>query len=164
MRIAATQYALSSRSLEIYLSGCLGVNGNHCPGCHNPELWSFDKGIPFEEFDWKFLDKSSNMVDNVLIMGGEPTDQPKEDLLRLIRFFKDNGLVVALFTRREIDEIDYEILESIDCLKTGAYDETKKGSFPKTFLLKRSRIFDLSSENQKVFNKGEIEEWLSTRK
>ena len=54
MNIIQTQYTLKRKSLEIYKSGC---RGPHCKGCHNPETWEFNQGIPWREYKQRVFDK-----------------------------------------------------------------------------------------------------------
>ena len=69
---------------EIYLSGCHG----YCEGCHSPHTHDFSTGLDLNDRltmsnlmgDIKFrYDKGE--VDNIVIIGGEPLDQPENELL-----------------------------------------------------------------------------------
>lgn len=58
-------------SVTVFVQGC----PHHCPGCHNPGTWDFDKGIPFTEGTLIEIVKSLNsngVKRNLCIMGGEP--------------------------------------------------------------------------------------------
>lgn len=58
-------------SVSFFTQGC----PHHCPGCHNPETWDFEKGL---EFTPEILDKiiyqlnAQNIPRNFCLMGGEP--------------------------------------------------------------------------------------------
>lgn len=123
MNIASTQYTLETKSLEIYISGC---NPPHCDGCHNQELWDFFIGNEYNDIYKKRLMKKikifSSLIDNIMIMGGEPLFSP--ELKNLLTDIKGYGNI-WLFTRFEIDEIPDDIKELCDYIKTGKYDETK---------------------------------------
>ena len=58
-------------SVSFFAQGC----PHRCPGCHNPETWSFDGGL---EFTPEVLENiiqgltAQNIKRNLCIMGGEP--------------------------------------------------------------------------------------------
>lgn len=123
MKIAGTQFTLKTKSFEIYVSGCAG--NPHCKGCHNPETWDFSIG---DEFDDKLKEQISNkitsfnnIIENIMIFGGEPLDQKKEDLVELLSFLSTFNKKIWLFTRYEKDEIDKDILQQLDYVKCGRY-------------------------------------------
>lgn len=72
--------------VTLWVSGC----SIRCPGCHNSELWDFNKGYEFTE---ETIDCIVSLVNNpnisgLTICGGEPLDQDisgKMDLLSLMR-------------------------------------------------------------------------------
>ena len=112
MHIAATQYTLNNEALEIYLSGCSGIDGEHCKNCHNPELWDYSVGtLCNENVSEKIKEKIINntgLIKRVMIMGGEPLDQDSDELLKFINDIRVEGIEYWLFTRREIEEIPTE--------------------------------------------------------
>lgn len=80
MNIDGTETNLRHKALEIYISGC---KPPHCAGCHNPELWDFSKGDPWQEAIRLLGDKisalkESGLVEIVWLLGGEPLDQDEE--------------------------------------------------------------------------------------
>lgn len=125
MNILACEYSLKHKALELYVAGC---KGPHCPGCHNPETWSFDQGVPFDtvtkvEIETKIKD-FAHLIDHVWVLGGEPLDQDHkalEELLSFLRGFRP----VWLFTRHELDEVPESILRHCSYVKTGRYDKDK---------------------------------------
>lgn len=120
MRILATQYTLENKSLDIYVSGC---NANpKCAGCHNPESWDFNCGelYNFEDIQNKVL-MFDALIDNIMIMGGEPLDNSSGELINLLYDIDSLGKQVWLFTRYELDEVPEEVLYLCDYIKTGAY-------------------------------------------
>lgn len=57
--------------VSIYLQGC----PHHCPGCFNPETWSFSGGTPWSEeaMDEVLIALTANGIHRDLcILGGEP--------------------------------------------------------------------------------------------
>ena len=88
MRILATQYTLNNKAFEIYTSGCSG-NPHYCVGCHSPETWDFEQGsyLTEEYFKEKIESKLKDfdtIINNIMIFGGEPLDNSKEDLYFLL--------------------------------------------------------------------------------
>ena len=120
MNIAATQYNLPHKALEIYLSGC---NGPHCPGCHNTELWNFDVGEDINKALERLLiklERDGDMIQEVWVLGGEPLDQELTQLLVLLSNIPKHFRIV-LFTRYELSDVPYSVLVYADLIKTGAY-------------------------------------------
>lgn len=132
MKLAATQYSLQFRALEIYISGCDGFcdtinceyinNGIGAARCHNPELWDFDIGSDSRDpIFLKALEEKihhfDDLINYIFIFGGEPLLQNRKDLYDfLMTIFKYNKRVV-LFTRfsegqRDIEEL-YPLLYAI---------------------------------------------------
>jgi anaerobic ribonucleoside-triphosphate reductase activating protein len=127
MRIVSTQYSLSTNSYEIFVAGC---KEHPCIGCNNPELWNPNIGdeLTEEKYDeLKFkISESIEIIDNFYILGGEPLEQPKEDVIKLIDFLAQFKKPIWLFTRFELKEIDKEILNKLDYVKTGKYTKSKE--------------------------------------
>ena len=72
-------------SVSLWTQGC----PHRCPGCHNPETWSFDGGYEDEtnEIRGKIVKAicANNMQRNFSILGGEPLcEQNKEDVLNIL--------------------------------------------------------------------------------
>lgn len=82
-------------SSVIFCSGC----NFDCPYCHNPDLVA-DRATCPDNVDtnalYRFLDQRRNLLDGVVVSGGEPTLQP--DLLDLCRRIKDLGFPIKLDT------------------------------------------------------------------
>ena len=125
-------------SLSVYFSGC----HFHCPGCHNPEAWDFDYGEEFtEEKLYEILTKlrKNGVCRKLSILGGEPLcDENLYDVGALISKVKikypDTKIYLwtgytyeELLERKErADGILQSILDTIDVLIDGRYDETKR--------------------------------------
>ena len=72
-------------SVSLWTQGC----PHRCPGCHNPETWSFDGGYEDEtnEIRGKIVKAicANNTQRNFSILGGEPLcEQNKEDVLTIL--------------------------------------------------------------------------------
>jgi anaerobic ribonucleoside-triphosphate reductase activating protein len=123
MNILGTQYTLENKSLDIYVAGCSG--SPHCEGCHNPESWNFNQG---EKYDYEYFNKLkekinsfSNMIENIMIFGGEPLDQNHDELIHMLFDLKSFNKKLWLFTRYELEEIPLEIKELCNYIKCGRY-------------------------------------------
>lgn len=69
--------------VSFYTQGC----PHRCPGCHNPDTWSFDGGKEFTpEVMNELLDalKANGVHRNLCILGGEPLCQENLSLTSLI--------------------------------------------------------------------------------
>lgn len=156
MRILATQYTLSNRSFEIYTAGCIG--NPHCTGCYSPETWDFDQGELFtqEYFNEKIKSKLNDfnmLIDNVMIFGGEPLDNSKDDLMLLLENLAKFKKPIWIFTHYDLQDAKNKLGEAInfvDYLKCGAYipqltvdDNIQHG-------------IKLATSNQKIYKVGDI--------
>ena len=87
-------------SAVIFLSGC----NFHCPYCHNPDLARGTARNAVSEKDlMDYLDARRNLLDGVVVSGGEPTLQ--EGLADLCRTVKARGYAVKLDTNGSHPEI-----------------------------------------------------------
>ena len=124
-------------SLSVYFSGC----HFHCPGCHNPEAWDFNYGEDFT------VDKLQEIADKLRkndverrlsILGGEPLcDENLFDVALLISYIKQlypntkiylwSGYTYEeLLERKKTDAMLQHILELIDVLIDGRYEQDKR--------------------------------------
>ena len=141
MRYAGIIYddtaAAPGLSLSLYTQGC----PFHCKGCHNPETWSFEGGYEYTAETQEKIIQSLNangVLRNLCILGGEPL--LKENVLTLlilcslartlypnIKIYIWTGYTMEEIAEREIDEPAlYRLLEFIDTLITGRYEEDKR--------------------------------------
>lgn len=150
MNILATQYTLSNKSLEIYVAGC---NGNpYCTQCHNPESWNFNQG---ELLDEKFLLKIdekvkdfNNLIDNIMIFGGEPLDQDYNELEYMLEYINKYNKPIWLFTRYFIGEVPDFVKKYCEYIKCGRYIVEEKSDDNIQYNIK------LASKNQHIYKKG----------
>jgi anaerobic ribonucleoside-triphosphate reductase activating protein len=121
LHIAATQYTLSTSSLDIYFSGC---NPPHCKDCSNPELWKF---VNKNNYIKKFKDieekvKNFNtLIENIMLFGGEPLDQNHDEFLDFLNKLKTLNKKIYLFTKYDIDEVPENIKFLCNYIKCGRY-------------------------------------------
>ena len=125
MNISSTQFSLKHTALEFYISGCTVK----CPGCHNYELWDFNLGKEWKQFftdtkiEYKIAENSS-IIDKFVILGGEPLDQDINELKNFLLKLKTYKKEIWLFT--SYTEIPRDILELVEYVKYGKYDEKLK--------------------------------------
>lgn len=135
MRIAGTVYpafnGYDDMAFEIYLSGC----NQHCPGCHNPEMQSFELGDEWGEVFEGLIDEidRAEWSKYISILGGEPLDQEPYELMHFVvalkARYKDKKFM--MFTGHEFDDIPAWCFDMFDVIKHGRYDETQKtNTFP----------------------------------
>ena len=143
------QYTLSQKSLDIYVSGC---SGPHCDGCHNESLWDFTCGEEYSQNYFEKIQQKVNdfdgMIDKIMIFGGDLMDQSYEDVVGFLLDMRIFQKEIWVFTGKNFDDIDEEILVLCDYIKCGRY-------------MKELTVSDniqygitLSTSNQKVYKKG----------
>lgn len=111
----------SGLSFNIYLSGCRG----YCEGCHSDHTWDFNSGselIVCDLTDYMHTLRGFTF-DHICILGGEPLDQPTEELVHLLSEleieFPEKSL--WLYTHFEKEEVPEDILNCLDYIKTGKF-------------------------------------------
>ena len=134
---------------SIFVSGCRF----NCKGCFNKEAQDFNYGnIYTKEVENKFMEyiKDDN-VKGISILGGEPLMQTMDDsLLNLIkRIKKESNKEIWMWTgfiyeTAILDEKRKEILDYVDVLVDGQFDESKKVLNLKFRGSTNQRIIDLN--------------------
>ncbi|EKS4345064.1 4Fe-4S cluster-binding domain-containing protein [Clostridium botulinum] len=152
MNILATQYTLSLKSLDIYVAGCRGDNGVHCTSCHNPETWKFNQGDKYNKFVLNKIKNKindfDNIINNIMIFGGEPLDQNHNDLLHMLSDLKQFNKDVWLFTRYTINKVPKEVKNLCDYIKCGSYEPELKTNSNIQYGI------NLATSNQNIYKKG----------
>ena len=139
--------------VSVFVSGCT----NRCPGCFQPETWDFQYGQFYDQKmeDGIMEELSQNYYDGLSILGGEPFELSNQaGLIPLIRRVKKElpNKTIWMYTgfvyedlltggKRYTDVTD-EILDSIDVLVDGRFEEDKKNI----------RLKFRGSENQRVID------------
>jgi anaerobic ribonucleoside-triphosphate reductase activating protein len=128
----------------VWVQGCL----RECPGCFNPQSWSFeiDRLISINDLAQQILSNSRNQ--GVTFSGGEPFWQAA-GLAELARQVKVAGLNVMSFTGFTLEQLRsksapsgaQDLLEQLDILIDGAYVESLAINSPDS---------PVSSSNQRV--------------
>lgn len=109
-------------TLALNISGC----PNRCPGCHSPHLREDIGELMTEELIDALLGRYASAT-CVAFMGG---DQDLAEVLGWARFIHLRHLKTAWYSGRQqlpknIDESD--VLDALDYLKLGPYDQSKGG-------------------------------------
>ena len=148
--LAATRYTLRDRSLDIYISGCKGDGGVHCRNCHNPQLWDENFGRPWDTFKEQIaeaIEKSGDLIQSIRIYGGEPLEKSLDDLYEFLDFLTGFKKPLWLFTRFELENVPQGLLDYLEYIKCGPYDETQKGEVTYYGVI-------LSTKNQRIYKSG----------
>lgn len=151
MNVLATQYTLCNKALEIYIAGC---NGDpHCEDCHNPESWDFSLGSAltlgyFSKNIGAKINEFSTLIENIMIFGGEPLDQPPSDLEELLSLLSFSNKKIWIFTRYPIEEVPDFVKHYCDYIKCGKYEKNLTSDNNIQYGIK------LASNNQKIYKKG----------
>lgn len=109
----------------VWVQGCpLG-----CPGCWNPDTWSFARRNVVEVTDLAAEILAVRGIEGVTFTGGEPFVQARA-LAVLGRAVREAGSSVFVFTGYELDELEghaqQELLAVTDVLVTGRYVEARR--------------------------------------
>lgn len=110
----------------IWTQGCK----KHCLGCWAQETWEFGVGTKYSVNNlFACIKKEKENIEGVTFLGGEPFEQA-EDLARLSKLIKSEGLTVVCFTGYTIEELKAfkneninRFLEHIDLLIDGGFEK-----------------------------------------
>lgn len=108
----------------IWFQGC----SKQCKGCWAKATWDFDAGKEYDVEEIIQDIKSTQNIDGITILGGEPFEQA-EALKYICKNTKKLGLSVICFTGNKIEEVykTYnDILHHIDLLIDGEFIEEEK--------------------------------------
>lgn len=118
-------------SVSLFVSGC----DFHCPGCFNESAWLFTGGEPFQKYDYEYIKtkiKDNNMIRNFSILGGEPLHPlNRHEVYDICTALKSEipELKIYLWTGYTMDEVKEnfaEILDTIDVLIDGRYEQSQR--------------------------------------
>ena len=112
----------------LWVSGC----PHHCKGCHNPQTWDPESGIPFDEDAEKELFEilSRDYISGITFSGGDPLFEGNraaiEHLARKVKHeFPDKN--IWLYTGYRWEEISaLPMMQYIDVLVDGRFMEDLK--------------------------------------
>lgn len=134
-------------SVAIPLAGCSHV----CAGCHSPQYQDKDGGdlLTTSKFD-DILHKYERKASCVLLFNGE---HEPDSLFCLIRISKLRGFKVALYSGFELEELNKDVVDMLDFIKTGSYKEklggiNVKGTNQRLWKRKDTGLVDITSVMQ----------------
>ena len=148
--------------VSLFVSGCR----NGCKGCFQPQTWAFDYGRPFDEEAESviFTAMKNPAVRGLTVLGGEPMEpENQRALLPFLRETKKKfpEKTVWVYTgnlyeeltgqcgeHRTHTEITAELLQLVDILVDGRFEEDKK----------RLGLRFRGSENQRIIDLNKTRE------
>ncbi len=135
----------------IFTVGC----NFHCPFCQNASLISVrNKGCHYQEEEiLSYLEKRKNILDGIVISGGEPLLQ--KDIKKFIRKVKDMGYLIKLDTNGSQPNLLRELIED-SLIDYVAMDI--KNEFPKYFVTAGKFTFlDKVKESIAILKENKVE-------
>ncbi len=112
---------------SIYLSGCR----HRCQGCHNPDSWNPQKGVPLSS---PILERiiaeirANPLLDGITLSGGDPFFNPEGLYELLLELKQATGLPICCYTGYTLEQIDAQpafaaCLPFIDLLVDGRFEQ-----------------------------------------
>ena len=109
----------------LWVAGC----AHACPGCHNPDTWEADSGIPFDQAakDELFAELEKDYISGVTFSGGDPLFPGNREtvgaLCREIRQrFPDK--TIWMYTGYRWEQVsELAILDTVDVLVDGRFEQ-----------------------------------------
>lgn len=125
---------------SIYVAGCRHM----CKGCHNPQSWDFNSGIPMTVDE--IMERITEEDFNVTLTGGDPLWQASK-ILPLVKSIKEKGYTLWCYTGFTWEEILKstelsKILPWIDVIVDGRFIEE----------LRDTRLRFRGSSNQRIID------------
>ena len=115
--------------VSLFVSGCR----NKCPGCFNPETWSFSYG---KEFTRETLDELLKTLDNpnvtgLSILGGDPFEPENrsvvEEICEKVWAWRPDKADIWVWTGYNYEDLkDLPVMRYISVLVDGRFEEDKK--------------------------------------
>ena len=143
--------------VSLFVSGCT----RRCEGCFNPETWSFEFGSPFGEAEieriFSFLDRDH--IRGLSLLGGEPLEPANQrDILGLVEKVRERlpgktiwcytGYLYEELAAAQIGDHGRELLEKLDVLVDGPFDQEKKNVDLRFRGSTNQRIIDVAASLQ----------------
>ena len=114
--------------VTLFISGC----SHHCKDCQNPETWSTESGIPFDQAakDEIFEQLDKDYISGITFSGGDPLNESNRvevfGLIHQIRLKYGKSKSVWIYTGYIWDEIIEEvfpILTGTDVIVDGMFEK-----------------------------------------
>lgn len=132
---------------SIFFQGCQ----RHCYNCFNSETWDFNGGKILTNEDMLRFEELCNRdyIDFVSFLGGEPFDQPLDELLHFVSTLKRHiNKPFYIWTGYTLEELQKDcnkekLLQYFDYIIDGAYIDS----------LKDYRLYLRGSSNQRIWHR-----------
>lgn len=124
-------------TFTLWFAGCT----HGCPGCQNMQLWDpkyFEQYTAKEIADLIVKETEKTNICSVTLLGGEPLQQPLDELYELCTMLHDAGKDIWIYTGYDFDDaiaLLYPVLPLVSMLKCGKYIKelsAGEGAFPAT--------------------------------
>lgn len=136
--------------VSLFVSGCR----RKCPGCFNPETWSFNYGEPYTtNTTIEILDAlAPDYIDGLTVLGGEPLDVRNvihvQPLLYVVKMKYPNKSI-WVYTGHRFENISRRsIMDFIDVLVDGPFIEELKDLTLKFRGSSNQRIIDVQASRK----------------
>lgn len=135
-------------TMSFWTQGC----PHHCNGCFNKETWDFEGGKEFTQDDLDYIIENinkNNIKRDLSVLGGEPLcPQNIEGVICLCKEFKRNYPEKRIYlwtgyTIENFNETQKEILNYIDILVDGKFEEDRKNLSIKLRGSSNQRVIDV---------------------
>lgn len=129
----------------LWTAGC----EHHCPGCHNPITWDETGGLEFDDSAKQELFSllAKDYISGLTLSGGDPLlHKTRTELTALAKEIKSvfPDKTIWLYTGYLWDDVkNLEIMEYIDVLVDGKYEETLKNPLLKWRGSSNQRVIDV---------------------
>jgi len=126
------------KRLTVWFQGCR----KRCPGCCNPDMFEFKEShlMSLEELSAIIEDAKKQFgIEGVTCLGGEPVLQ--RSLPALCGAIRDIGLGVLLFTGFLYEELPRALIESVDMIVDGGFEEDNTDNERNLIGSKNQRMF-----------------------
>ena len=147
----------SGVGMVLWVSGCT----QHCFGCHNPETWDFNSGIPYTpEIETEIINSlKPDYISRLTLSGGHPLEAENIktvfDLCKKVKSIYPNKKI-WLYTGYTWENINgLPILKYIDVLVDGKFVQDLRDITLKWKGSSNQRVIDM----QKSLEKGKIILW-----
>lgn len=128
----------------LWLAGCT----HHCPGCHNPQTWDVNSGIPFDQSakDEIFNELDKDYISGITLTGGDPLHPSSiNQVSQLVNEIKTKypHKTIWLYTGFQFEDIKtIDLIKDIDVLVDGRFE----------IELLNPQLLWKGSSNQRVIN------------
>lgn len=148
--------------VSLFVQGC----PHRCKGCFNPETWDFDGGFEFTDREMNYILEALGLFKiqrNFSVLGGEPMASSNRIevhyILSQVRKYFPN-IKIYIWTGyyledllKEKDPITNKILDLVDYIIDGPFEEDKKDLTLKLRGSSNQRIWDLTNKENYVIIK-----------